>query len=194
MAHGSVGLRPLRWRDGRRWHELRMSNEDWLTPWEPSAPVPWAERHSVASYLHMLRRLRRQEAAGTALPFGLTYEDELVGQVTVSNVVRGAWRSAQVGYWVDQEHAGRGVMTTAVALVVDHCFGRVGLHRVEADIRPENARSRRVVEKLGFREEAYYLRYLDIAGGWRDHIGYALTTEDCPNGLLNRLLDVRSGG
>lgn len=117
----------------------------------------------------------------------LTFDDALAGQLTVANVVRGALRSAQIGYWIDQNVAGQGIMTTAVALAVDHCFGPVGLHRIQVDIRPENAASRRVVEKLGFREESYFVRYLDIDGAFRDHIGYALTVEDCPRGLVSRL-------
>jgi ribosomal-protein-alanine N-acetyltransferase len=88
---------------------------------------------------------------------------------------------------VDEGHANRGITTTALALATDHCFGPVGLHRVEVDIRPENVRSRRVAEKLGFREEGLYVRYLDIDGGWRDHVTYALTVEDVPEGLLRRL-------
>jgi ribosomal-protein-alanine N-acetyltransferase len=88
---------------------------------------------------------------------------------------------------VDQAVAGRGVTPTALALAVDHCFGPVGLHRVQVDVRPENVASRRVVAKLGFREEALFRRYLDIDGAWRDHIGYALTPEDCPERLVARL-------
>ncbi|HSV64814.1 MAG TPA: GNAT family protein [Mycobacteriales bacterium] len=187
LAHGPVGLRPLRYRDARAWSELRLRNEGWLAPWEPTAPVAWRHRHSVAAYPAMLARLRRMARDGWALPWGVTYDDRLVGQLSVLNIVRGAALSAQVGYWVDQAHAGRGVTTTALALAVDHCFGPVGLHRVQVDIRPENAASRRVVAKLGFREEALFRRYLDIAGAWRDHIGYALTVEDCPRGLVSTL-------
>jgi len=105
----------------------------------------------------------------------------------VVNIVRGTSLAGQVGYWLDQAVAGRGVMPTALALAVDHCFGPVGLHRVQVDVRPENAASRRVVAKLGFREEALFRRYLDIDGAWRDHIGYALTVEDCPDRLVARL-------
>jgi ribosomal-protein-alanine N-acetyltransferase len=125
--------------------------------------------------------------AGAALPWMVTYRDRLAGQLSVVNIVRGAALSGQVGYWVDEAVAGRGVIPTALALAVDHCFGPVGLHRVQVDIRPENAASRRVVAKLGFREEALFRRYLDIDGGWRDHIGYALTKEDCPDRLIDRL-------
>jgi ribosomal-protein-alanine N-acetyltransferase len=187
LQEGRVGLRPPRLRDATTWSTLRLRNEAWLAPWEPTSSEPWAVRHSVASWPGALGSLRRLARAGVLLPFMITYDDELVGQITVNNVVRGALRSAQIGYWVDQGHANRGITTTAVALAADHCFGPVGLHRVEVDIRPENVRSRRVADKLGFREEGLYVRYLDIDGGWRDHVTYALTVEDVPQGLLRRL-------
>ena len=84
--------------------------------------------------------------------------------------------------------------TTAVALAVDHCFGPVGLHRIEINSRPENTRSLRVVEKLGFRDEGLRERLLHIDGAWRDHVGYALTSEDvaAEGGLLARWHRVRT--
>jgi len=187
LQHGRVGMRPPRLRDAPAWSALRVRNESWLSPWEPTSAEPWQVRHSVSSWPSALGSLRRLARAGVLLPFMITYDDELVGQLTVSNIVRGALRSAQIGYWVDRDHAGRGIVTTAVALATDHCFGPVGLHRVEVDIRPENDPSRRVVAKLGFREEGYLVRYLDIDGAWRDHVTYALTAEDVPGGLLRRL-------
>ena len=187
LQRARVALRPLRLRDAARWSSLRVSNEAWLAPWEPSSPYPWAQRHTRSAYIAMVRVLRGQARVGTMLPFAILYDDAVVGQLTVSNVVRGVLRSAHVGYWIDKGHAGRGVTTTALALAVDHCFGPVGLHRIQADIRPENAASRRVVEKLGFRQEAYYVRYLDIDGAFRDHLGFAVTVEDAPWGLVRRL-------
>ncbi len=184
---GRVGMRPPRLRDAPAWSSLRIRNEAWLSPWEPTSTEPWAVRHSVSSWPSALGSLRRLARAGVVLPFMITYDDELVGQLTVNNIVRGALRSAQIGYWVDRDHAGRGIVTTAVALATDHCFGPVGLHRIEVDIRPENEPSRRVVAKLGFREEGYLVRYLDIDGAWRDHVTYALTVEDVPGGLRRRL-------
>lgn len=83
-------------------------------------------------------------------------------------------------------------MPTAVALVSDHCFRTVGLHRIEVCIRPENGPSRRVVEKLGFREEGLRPRYLHIDGAWRDHLVFALTAEEVPEGLLGRWRRTRS--
>lgn len=187
LQHGRVGLRPLRYRDAARWSELRMANQSWLSPWEPTSPYAWQDRHTRAAYRGMLRAIRKHARQGVTLPFGVLYDDVLVGQLTVASVSRGVLRSAMVGYWVDQAHAGRGVVPTALALTVDHCFATVGLHRVQVDIRPENTASRRVVEKLGFRQEASYVRYLDIDGAYRDHVGFALTIEEVPGGLLRRL-------
>jgi ribosomal-protein-alanine N-acetyltransferase len=187
LRYGPVGLRPPRLRDSRAWSTLRIRNESWLEPWEPTSTEPWKLRHAAGAWPALHSSLRRYARAGAMLPFVVTYGDRFVGQLTVNNVVHGALRSAHIGYWVDQSVAGRGIITTAVALATDHCFGTVGLHRVQVDIRPENAASRRVVDKLGFREEGYLVRYLDIDGAWRDHVSYALTTEDVPGGLVRRL-------
>ncbi len=183
-------MRPLRLRDATAWAEVRRRNQAWLEPWEGAAPdappAAWDERHSPAVFTALLRTLRREARAGRAFPFAVTHDGALCGQVTVSGVVRGASRSGSVGYWVDRRVAGRGVTPTAVALVVDHLFD-AGLHRVEANVRPENAASLRVVEKLGFRREGRHERYLFIDGAWRDHLGYALVRDDVPEGLLRRL-------
>jgi len=89
--------------------------------------------------------------------------------------------------------AGRGRRPTAVARAVDHGFSTAGLHRIEVNVRPENVASRRVVEKLGFRDEGVRPRMLHIDGAWRDHISYALTVEDVPGGLLRRWRASRVG-
>lgn len=190
LADGPVGLRPLRVRDALTWSEVRTANEAWLAPWEgrpeSAPPATWADRHTPAVFAAMLRTVRREARAGRSLPFAITYEGRLAGQMTLAGVVRGAFDNAFAGYWVDGRLAGRGIAPTALALAVDHAFGPVGLHRVEANIRPENTASRRVVEKLGFREEGLSPRYLFIDGAWRDHVSYALTREDVPGGLLRR--------
>jgi ribosomal-protein-alanine N-acetyltransferase len=158
-------------------------NRDWLAPWEATPPAAGAAPVHFAS---MVRAMRRQARRGQLLPFVVTLDGHLVGQLTVGGITWGSLWSAHIGYWVDRRVAGRGVMPTAVALAVDHCFGVVGLHRVEVNIRPENTASLRVVEKLGFRPEGRRDRYLHIAGDWRDHLAFALTVEDVPEGLLER--------
>ena len=191
LVSGDVGVRPFRLRDAQAWSESRIRNEEWLAPWEgrqPSLPpATWEERHSPAAFAAMLRAMRRDSRAGRSLPFAVMWHGSLVGQVTVSNVVRGAFQSASVGYWVDRSAAGRGVIPTALALVVDHCFAEVGLHRIEANVRPENEPSLRVVRKLGFREEGRHARFLFIDGAWCDHLSFAVTVEDLPTGMLSHL-------
>lgn len=184
---GDVRLHPLRRSDAAAWSQLRLANRAWLAPWEPSAPGGWEARHSPAVYRAMRRAARRRAQLGMALPFAVRHRDRLVGQVTLDNVVRGALRSAHVGYWLDEAAAGQGIASTAVALVCDHAFGPAGLHRIQADIRPENGRSRRLVERLGFREEGTFRSYLDIDGDWRDHLGYALLAGDHPAGVVAHL-------
>jgi ribosomal-protein-alanine N-acetyltransferase len=164
LAEGPVGLRPHRMRDARAWSEVRLANEEWLAPWEP------------------------------IMPFVITYEDEFVGQLTLGNIIRGAFCSAYAGYWVDGRRAGLGIVPTALAMAVDFSFIHAALHRIEVNIRPENTASRRVVEKLGFRQEGFHPRYLHIDGEWRDHVGYALTVEDvAPAGLLARWRTAQRG-
>ncbi|MGN6606938.1 MAG: GNAT family N-acetyltransferase [Jatrophihabitans sp.] len=188
LSAGPVLLRPPKLRDGRAWSEVRLRNERWLRPWEPSSSASWYERNSLGAWPPLRSALRRSAAAGTMLPFMIVYGGRIAGQINVSNVVHGALRSCTVGYWVDGELAGRGIVPTAVALVIDHCFGAVGLHRVEIDIRPENAPSLRVVEKLGLRREGYYERFLDIDDGWRDHVAFAVTVEEMEGrSMLSRL-------
>ena len=187
LTDGAVTLRPLRMRDASAWMECRRRNVEWLRPWEATPPTgPTTFGVSAAVFTTMTRRLRADARAGRALPFVVTVDGKFAGQLNVAGIVRGSMDSAHIGYWVDERVAGRGVMPTAVALTVDHCFGPVGLHRIEVNIRPENVASRRVVEKLGFREEGIRKRYLHISGDWRDHISYAVVKDELPNGLLHR--------
>ena len=184
LSWGPVELHPLRRRDAAEWSRLRVANEDWLSRWEPSNGLPWRARHTPATYRAMRRVVARRARLGTYLPFAIRVAGRLAGPVTLANIVRGALRSGYLGYWIDRSVAGRGMASLAVARVCDHAFGEAGLHRVEADIRPENLPSQRLVERLAFRREGLLRRYLDIDGDWRDHISYAPLAEDLPGGVL----------
>jgi ribosomal-protein-alanine N-acetyltransferase len=146
----------------------------------------------------MVRSLKAQAAQATALPFVIAewipghQAPVMVGQLTVSSIVWGSAMMATLGYWVDKDRAGRGIAPTAVAMATDYCFGTLGLHRMEINIRPENGPSLRVVEKLGFRDEGFRPRFLHINGEWADHRTFALTAEEVPEGLLKRWLRSRS--
>lgn len=200
VGAGLVALRPVQLRDGGAWSSLRVRDQVHLEPWEPTMPGTWRQRHTPAEWPPRWMMLRSSARRGAALPFAITVDGRLAGHVMIGNVVREPLLSAYVGYWCDRTLTGKGVTTAAVALAVDHCLaapaaGGVGLHRLEATVRPENGPSRRVLEKLGFREEGLFRRYLDVAGGWRDHLCYALTSEDLPiAGLAGRLVaDGRAG-
>lgn len=184
IERGDVLLRPLRLRDSSAWAEVRAANTAWLRPWEATSPDG---RLVPVAYSAMLRSLAAQGRAGTAVPLAVVHRGRLAGQVTVAGIEAGSLRSASVGYWLDGRLAGQGIMPRAVAMVLDHCFQVVRLHRVEINIRPENGPSRRVVEKLALRCEGTRVDYLHIDGAWRDHLSYAITAPEAAGGLWRRL-------
>ena len=181
-----VTLRPLTYSDARAWRDTRRRNAAWLTRWD--ATVPPGSDGRTATFHGLVRRMRRSARAGATYPFAVDVDGVFAGQLTISNVVRGSAQFASAGYWIDQQHAGRGVIPRALAMAVDHCFTAGGLHRIEVCIRPENTNSLRVVEKLGLHEVGYAPRFLHIDGDWRDHRIYAITREEVPGGLLARLV------
>jgi ribosomal-protein-alanine N-acetyltransferase len=192
LEHGPVRLRPLRLRDAGEWRMTRLMNRDWLEPWEATTPGV-TPSDGGRGYADAVRALRRDARLGLCYPFALLVGEQFAGQVTVGAIARGSANSAYLGYWIARQFAGRGIMPTALAMVIDHCFGDARLHRVEANIRPENVASRRVVQKLGFRLEGTRERYIHIAGAWCDHLSYALTVEDVPGGVLPRWLAAGGG-
>ncbi len=163
LSHGAITVRPLRLRDAADWRLTRLANREWLEPWEATTPGVLSD-DAGRGYVEAIRGLRREARLGLAYPFVLSVEGGFAGQITVGAIARGSANSAYLGYWIARGLAGRGIMPTALAMIVDHCFGAARLHRVEANIRPENDASRRVVEKLGFRLEGTRERYIHIAG------------------------------
>jgi ribosomal-protein-alanine N-acetyltransferase len=105
-------------------------------------------------------------------------DDALVGVFNFSEIVRGAFRSTYLGYYAFAGHAGQGLMEEGIGLALDAAFGRLRLHRVEANVQPGNARSLALVRRVGFREEGYSPRYVKIAGRWRDHVRLAILAEE----------------
>jgi ribosomal-protein-alanine N-acetyltransferase len=185
---GLVRLRPARMRDGAHWSRIRLAERENLEPWEPSAEADWAERHTVSAWPAMYSGLRSEARKGRMLPYVIELDGCFQGQLTVGNITHGALRSAWIGYWVSSEVTGSGVATGAVALGLDHCFGPVGLHRVEATVRPENLASRRVLAKVGFRDEGLLKRYLNVDGDWRDHLLVAMTVEETDGSVAAALV------
>jgi ribosomal-protein-alanine N-acetyltransferase len=180
-----VTLRELRVSDASAWREVRRRNSAWLSPWDATVPPGGDARPTT--FRALVRRLKKAARAGTTYPFVIEVDGRFAGQISINNIVRGSAQFASIGYWLDERYAGRGVVPRAVAMVVDHAFVTCGLHRIEICIRPENANSLRVVEKLGITEVGYAPRFLHIDGEWRDHRIFAITREEVPLGLLRRL-------
>lgn len=170
-----LALRPLTYADGAIFQAVRRANAEWLEPWDATAPEPEAPSRT---FEELVTQYDVEGAAGRALPLAVEAAGRIVGQVNVGTVVFGSFRSCYVGYWVSRALAGQLVVPTGVALVADHLFTRVGLHRVEINIRPQNTASLAVVRKLGFRFEGKRPHYLHIDGAWREHLSFALTSED----------------
>lgn len=121
-----------------------------------------------------LKHVRRKAHEGYWV---VTEENELAGVINVSEIVRGAFCSGYLGYYAFAPHTGRGYMTRGLAAVLSEAFGPLRLHRLEANIQPENEDSRSLVQRLGFRLEGMSPRYLKIGGRWRDHERWAITVE-----------------
>lgn len=185
LSHGPLRLRPLSVSDRKAWRRVRQRNVVWLSRWDATTP-PGAHARP-RTFGAMVRAMQREARAGRQLPFAIEYDGRFVGQLTVNNIVRGSAQFASMGYWIDEEYAGRGLTTRAVAMAIDHCFFVLRLHRIEIAIRPENAASLRIVEKLGIAEYGLAPRYLHIDGDWRDHRLFAITREECPRGVQERL-------
>jgi ribosomal-protein-alanine N-acetyltransferase len=168
--------------DSRRLEKLLLGNRQWLRPWEatnPTGPNSFDVRLQVRGLLHQYRQQQ-------GIPFVIEFQNQVVGQLNVSNILYGSVSSAILGYWIAPEFAGRNITPTAVALAIDYLLSIVGLHRVEIDIRPENKASLRIVEKLGLRYEGLKKGFIHINGDWRDHYVFAVTAEEVPEGILNR--------
>jgi ribosomal-protein-alanine N-acetyltransferase len=145
---------------------------------EPYEPVRAETDFTIAGVRASIAELTAARAAGAAYPFCIRAGGAIVGRVTLSQVFRRAFQNCYLGYFVGQEHNGRGYATAAVRLAVAYAFDEVRLHRVQANVMTKNPRSARVLEKAGFRKEGLALHYLQIAGRWEDHDMWAITVED----------------
>jgi len=123
--------------------------------------------------------LKRHRSAGYAGHFLVECSTQrLVGVVNLNEIVRGSFQSAYLGYYLFLPYEGRGYMAEGLQLVLHRAFRELGLHRVEANIQPENERSLRLVQRLGFRREGFSPRYLKVGARWRDHERWALLAEE----------------
>ena len=162
-----------------------------------AAASPRVDREPTPeSCLEQIRVGRAEAAAGRALHLLLIARDDPsgapIGSVSFTQIVRGAFLATYLGYRIDERHQGRGLMTEALRCAIRYAFEQVGLHRIMAAYVPTHERSGRLLRRLGFTVEGYARDYLFLDGAWRDHLCYALTTEDVPSGLSSRWRAVSS--
>ncbi len=175
----NVLLRYPEMADYAQWSALRGASRDFLSPWEPT----WAaDELTRTAFRRRLRRYQREIRNDLAYPFFVFRKSDgvLIGGCTLTNVRRGVTQSAAIGYWIGAPYARQGYMHAALKVVQPFVFELLGLHRLEAACIPENEASRKLLLKVGFREEGRARRYLQINGEWRDHILFALLEDDVP--------------
>lgn len=174
-------LRPPLANDFAAWAALRMESRDFLTPWEPV----WSEDDLTRNSFRLrVKRAAREIATDEAYClFVLDAGSEaLLGGLTLGLVRRGVAQACTLGYWMGQRHAGKGHMTEAVRGALGFAFSELALHRVEAACLPNNAPSRRLLERVGFQREGEARGYLRINGVWADHLLYGMLAADLRKG------------
>ncbi|MCB2128493.1 MAG: GNAT family N-acetyltransferase [Rhodobacteraceae bacterium] len=163
--------------DYQAWSSLRQQSRDFLLPWEPT----WAPDHlSRKAFTNRVYWAQRANSGGTAMPLFMIRRGDgsVLGAVTVDNIRRGPAQAATIGYWIGAPYARQGYMTEALRAVIHHCFTALDLSRLESACLPENAASRGVLEKCGYKYEGVAQSYLQINGRWRNHVLYANLRHD----------------
>lgn len=158
--------------DWRQWSELREASAEFLIKWEPV----WSNDHLTRrAFTNRVYWAQRAESQGQALPMLLIRREDqqLLGALTLDNIRRGPSQTGTFGYWIGEPFARQGYMREAILALTHHAFTRMDLSRLEAACLPENAASRGVLEKCGFKYEGVAQSYLQINGRWRNHVLYA---------------------
>jgi ribosomal-protein-alanine N-acetyltransferase len=163
--------------DWRPWADLREGSAAHLVPWEP---VRAGDHLTRTAFTNRVYWAARAEGQGTALPLMLVRRDDnlVLGAITLDNIRRGPVQAGTLGYWIGQPHARQGYMREAILAMVHYSFQIMDLSRIEAACLPENAPSRGVLEKCGFKYEGVAQSYLQINGRWRNHVLYANLRSD----------------
>jgi ribosomal-protein-alanine N-acetyltransferase len=167
-----ITLRHLADEDAPALLAFMQENRGFLEQWEP---VRDEDFFTLGAQAADIEADREHAAADRRHAFGIFLGDELVGRAALSQIFRGIFQNAYLGYSIGKRWNGRGLATEAVGVAVDFAFGDLGLHRVQAAVMPRNTGSIRVLEKNGFREEGYAVGYLCINGVWEDHCILART-------------------
>ena len=164
----NISIREPKLSDANNFITAIQNSQQLHAPWV-SAPV------TLDEYQNYLLRFQQGHAKSYLSLVDNTY---IAGVFNISEIVLGCFQSAYLGFYATQNFAGKGLMSKALKLVLKEIFCTLKLHRIEANIQPENHQSIRLVEANGFNREGYSPRYLKINQEWRDHVRFALTYED----------------
>jgi [ribosomal protein S5]-alanine N-acetyltransferase len=169
-------VRPLERKDIPALAELIRANREFLAPTSPLRPEEhFTDEGQERAALESLKSAEN----GTALPLVIVDQTgNLVGTLNINSIIRGAFQSASIGYWVSEDHNGQGVASAAVAAAKRIACDRLGLHRLQAETLVDNAASQRVLVKNGFVQYGQASDYLKIAGRWQDHLLFQVTFPD----------------
>ncbi|WP_339208487.1 GNAT family protein [Paenibacillus sp. FSL K6-3182] len=177
MKGEKIYLSPLEIKDTEELLAIRRRNFQFFQPFEPIRPEHY---FTIEEQKKMIESSLQAAANDQGFVFGvfLNESNKLIGRIELSGIARGPFQNAYLGYFLDQEHNGKGYATEAVSLCVKFAFDQIGLHRIQAGVMPRNLPSVRVLTKAGFRFEGLSTKYLKINGVWEDHAIYAIITED----------------
>ena len=165
-------LRPPSHADFRPWSDLRRQSAEFLQPWEPS----WSADHLTRKgFVNRIYWANRSISQGTAVPLFLISRSDnaVLGAITLDNIRRGPSQAGTIGYWIGAEYSRQGYMREALTAMVHYAFETLDLSRIESACLPENAASRALLEKCGYKYEGVAQSYLQINGRWRNHVLYA---------------------
>jgi len=170
-----VQLRHPQASDGAEYMTLRRASCEFHQPWEP-VPAPGVDPYSAKVFEEYLAG--SVVANRERLLLCRNTDGRILGAINFGEIVRGAFQSAYAGYWIGAPFAHQGYMSEGLRLAIEYAFVTLGLHRIEANVRPENVPSLALVKRLGFRREGYSPRYLKIAGEWCDHERWTILSDD----------------
>ncbi|MFD3809438.1 GNAT family N-acetyltransferase [Rhodococcus sp. NPDC058639] len=171
-------MRPPRFSDFQRWRRIRLRDREFIERFWASSPVPWEQRHTEEWWIRECLHLRR---ASHSLGFAIEVDGLFSGQCTLTDLDPDA-RSAEMGIWMDSALGGMRVGSLALAMVADHAFGALGLHRITAPISCDNEPAARAVRRAGLVHEATMRAYFDVGGCPKDHALWAVTADTAPPG------------
>jgi ribosomal-protein-alanine N-acetyltransferase len=172
---GRVDLSPWETLEPAACVAFNRRNSAHVAPWEPRRPPGFLTLEHQAA---LQRRVAQERSDDRAYAYAVFFDGELAGRIALSDVARGAFQSAHVGYMTDVAFCRRGIATDSLRRLLAIAFNELALHRVQAAVIPRNAASIRVVDKCGFKRIGLSPRYLRIADRWEDHALYAITAED----------------